>query len=384
MAMDLFLFYFFWEVMLIPMYFLIGIWGSERREYAAYKFFIFTQVGGLLMFLAILGLFFIHHDQTGVYTFNYSELLNTSFSSGTGIILMLGFLVAFIIKLPVIPFHTWLPDAHGEAPTAGSLILAGLLLKTGAYGIMRFALPLFPDEAFTIAPWAMALGVAGIIYGAIMAYSQTDIKRLVAYTSVSHMGFVMVGVFAFNELAFQGVVMQLVTHGISTGALFIMAGMLKERLHTRDISKMGGLWTQMPQLGTVGLFFAMASLGLPGLGSFIAEFLILLGAFQMNIFLTVLATLGLIFSAVYSLRIVQKVFLGASEIHEEVPDFSGREMITMGVLSVAILWLGLYPQPILNTSKAMIHSLEERVTVHKQTEPSQLVAAHLKKENDKK
>jgi NADH-quinone oxidoreductase subunit M len=230
----------------------------------------------------------------------------------------------------------------------------------------------------------MALGVAGIIYGAIMAYSQTDIKRLVAYTSVSHMGFVMVGVFAFNELAFQGVVMQLVTHGISTGALFIMAGMLKERLHTRDISKMGGLWTQMPQLGTVGLFFAMASLGLPGLGSFIAEFLILLGAFQMNIFLTVLATLGLIFSAVYSLRIVQKVFLGASEIHEEVPDFSGREMITMGVLSVAILWLGLYPQPILNTSKAMIHSLEERVTVHKQTEPSQLVAAHLKKENDKK
>jgi NADH-quinone oxidoreductase subunit M len=357
MAMDLFLFYFFWEVMLIPMYFLIGIWGSENRVYAAYKFFIFTQASGLLMLLAIIGLYFIHGQNTGVYTFNYFELLGTVIPPYISFWLMMGFMIAFVVKLPIVPFHTWLPDAHSEAPTAGSLILAGLLLKTGAYGILRFVLPLFPEVAHDLAPWAMLFGVIGIIYGAILAYSQTDLKRLVAYTSVSHMGFVILGIFAFNELALQGVVMQLVTHAISTGALFIMAGMLKERLHTRNINHMGGLWTQMPQMGAIGMLFAMASLGLPGLGNFIAEFLILLGAFKANVLLTVIATIGLIFSAIYSLRIVQKVFLGPSERSDQVSDFSFREIGIMAALTLSIVWLGLYPQPVINTVKPMINKL---------------------------
>ncbi|MDB4920520.1 NADH-quinone oxidoreductase subunit M [Mucilaginibacter sp.] len=358
MAMDLFLFYFFWEMMLIPMYFLIGIWGSENRVYAAYKFFIFTQASGLLMLLAIIGLYFIHGRNTGIYTFNYFELLGTTISPAIAFWLMLGFMIAFVVKLPIVPFHTWLPDAHSEAPTAGSLILAGLLLKTGAYGILRFVLPLFPHAARELAPWAMLFGVIGIIYGAILAYSQTDLKRLVAYTSVSHMGFVMLGIFAFNELALQGVVMQLVTHAISTGALFIMAGMLKERLHTRDINQMGGLWVQMPQMGAIAMLFAMASLGLPGLGNFIAEFLILLGTFNAHVLLTIIATIGLVFSAIYSLRIVQKVFLGPSERQDQVRDFSFREITVMAALTLTIAWLGLYPQPVINTVKPMINKLE--------------------------
>lgn len=359
MAMDLFLFYFFWEVMLIPMYFLIGIWGSKNREYAAYKFFIFTQASGLLMFLAILGLYFIHGNLSGVYTFNYFELLGTAISPNIAFWLMMGFMIAFVVKLPVVPFHSWLPDAHSEAPTAGSLILAGLLLKTGAYGILRFVLPLFPEPAKELVPWAMSLGVIGIIYGAIMAYSQTDLKRLIAYTSVSHMGFVMLGIFAFNELAFQGVVLQLVTHAISTGALFIMAGMLKERLHTRDVDQMGGLWLHMPKMGGIATLFAMASLGLPGLGNFVAEFLLLLGAFKANAWLTVLATIGLIFSAIYSLRVLQTVFLGPAKNSDRVSDFSWREMITMAVLTLSIIWLGLYPQLVINTANPMINQMEQ-------------------------
>ncbi|WP_221392658.1 NuoM family protein [Dyadobacter sp. NIV53] len=357
MAMDLFLFYFFWEVMLIPMYFLIGIWGSENRVYAAYKFFIFTQASGLLMLLAILGLYFIHAQNTGIYTFDYFELAGTIVPPAFAFWLTMGFMIAFAVKLPIVPFHTWLPDAHSEAPTTGSLILAGLLLKTGAYGMLRFVIPLFPATAHQIAFPAMLLGVLGIIYGAILAFSQTDLKRLVAFTSVSHMGFVMIGIFSFNELALQGVVMQLVTHAISTGALFIMAGMLKERLHTRDMNRMGGLWLGMPQMGAIGLLFAMASLGLPGTGNFIAEFLILLGAFKANIWLTVLATSGLVFSAVYSLRIVQKIFLGPQQEQQQTLDFSLREKLVMAVLTLSIIGLGLYPQPVLNTAAPAINKL---------------------------
>ncbi|WP_214227871.1 NADH-quinone oxidoreductase subunit M [Pedobacter sp. B4-66] len=359
MAMDLFLFYFFWEVMLIPMYFLIGIWGSKNREYAAYKFFIFTQASGLLMFLAILGLYFVHGKTSGNYTFNYFELLGTTISPQLAFWLMMGFMIAFVVKLPLIPFHSWLPDAHSEAPTAGSLILAGLLLKTGAYGILRFVLPLFPEASIELAPWAMFLGVIGIIYGAILAYAQTDLKRLIAYTSVSHMGFVVLGIFAFNALAFQGVVMQLVAHAISTGALFIIAGMLKERLHTREIDQMGGLWLQMPKMGAIATLLAMASLGLPGLGNFVAEFLILLGAFKASAWFTVLATIGLIFSAIYSLRILQKVFLGPTERTESIKDFSKRELAIMTVLTISIIWLGLFPQLIIDTAKPMINKLEQ-------------------------
>lgn len=358
MAMDLFLFYCFWEVMLIPMYFLIGIWGSENRRYAAYKFFIFTQASGLLMLLSILGLYFIHGCNTGIYTFNYFDLLGTELSGNIAFILMLGFMTAFMVKLPVFPFHSWLPDAHSEAPTAGSLILAGLLLKTGAYGILRFALPLFPDAAIRFSNWGMLLGVTGIVYGAILAYSQTDLKRLIAYTSVSHMGFVMLGIFAFNELALQGVVLQLVTHAVSTGALFIMAGMLKERLHTRDINQMGGLWATMPRTGAIATLLVMASSGLPGLGNFIAEFLTLLGAFRANIGFSIVATSGLIFSAIYSLRILQKVFLGPRSGSALVQDISGREKLIMGALAISIIWLGLYPQPVINTARPLIKGIE--------------------------
>ncbi|MHB1179072.1 MAG: NADH-quinone oxidoreductase subunit M [Daejeonella sp.] len=387
MALDLFLFYFFWEVMLIPMYFLIGIWGSENRVYAAYKFFIFTQASGLLMLLSILGLYFIHASSTGIYTFNYLELLGTAIPEETQYWLMLGFLIAFVVKLPIVPFHSWLPDAHAEAPTAGSLILAGLLLKTGAYGILRFVLPLFPAASEQFAPIAMLLGVIGIVYGALMAFSQTDLKRLVAYTSVSHMGFVMLGIFAFNELALQGVVMQLITHAISTGALFIMAGMLKERLHTRDIDQMGGLWKQMPYMGAVGMLFAMASLGLPGLGNFIAEFLVLLGAFKANVWLTIIAALGLIFSAIYSLRIVQKVFLGSYQKDQPVQDLAWRETLILASLIISIVWLGLYPQPVINTAKPMVIYIEKifaaESTAQSQQDSSILVPLETSKQNKK-
>jgi NADH-quinone oxidoreductase subunit M len=358
LTMDLFLFYFFWEVMLIPMYFLIAIWGHENRRYAAYKFFIFTQASGLLMFLAILGLYFVHGDLTGIYTFDYFQLIGTTFSPEAGRWLMLGFLAAFIVKLPVVPFHSWLPDAHSEAPTAGSVILAGLLLKTGAYGLLRFIVPLFPDAAHEIAPWAMLLGVIGILYGAVLAFSQTDLKRLVAYTSVSHMGFVMLGVFAFNEWAMQGVVMQMITHGISTGALFILAGSIYERIHTRDIEQMGGFWKKMPFMGTIGLVFAMASLGLPGLGNFIAEFLTLIGAWQASHKLTILAAIGLVAGTIYSLRIVQKVFYGKEENIHVLNDLSLREKLILVPLVMVIIWLGLLPQPVLNAVKPFIDRMK--------------------------
>ncbi|MDF2189091.1 NADH-quinone oxidoreductase subunit M [Paraflavitalea sp. CAU 1676] len=355
MAMDLFLFYFFWEVMLVPMYFLIAIWGDSNRRYAAYKFFIFTQAGGLLMLLAILALYFVNATQSGVYTFDYFDLLNVSLAPETARWIMAGFLIAFAVKLPVVPFHNWLPDAHSEAPTAGSLILAGLLLKTGAYGIIRFVLTLFPQAAADIAWWAMLFGAVGIVYGAMLAYAQTDLKRLIAYTSVSHMGFVLLGVFAFREIALQGVIMQLLTHGIGTGALFAMAGMLKERLHTRDIEKMGGLWSAMPAMGGMALLFTMASLGLPMLGSFIAEFLILLGTFPVQPALTSIATLGLIFAALYSLRMMQKVFLGPVKGASPPKDLTPRELIIMATLGISMVLLGLFPQPILDMVKMTVH-----------------------------
>ncbi|MGN7723384.1 NADH-quinone oxidoreductase subunit M [Chitinophaga sp. 22620] len=350
LTMDLFLFYFFWEVMLIPMYFLIGIWGHGNRVYAAFKFFLFTQAGGLLMLLAILGLYFIHASATGTFTFSYFTLLNTPMAVETGRWLMLGFLVAFLVKLPAFPFHTWLPDAHTEAPTAGSVILAGLLLKTGAYGILRFVIPLFPEASQFFAPWIMLLGAIGILYGGKLAYAQTDFKRLVAYTSVSHMGFVLVGAFAFNALAYQGVVMQMITHGISTGALFMIAGSLYERLHTRELEQMGGLWPALPKMGVVTMVFVMASLGLPGLGNFIAEFLILAGSWQAAPWITIAATIGLVVATVYSLRIMQKVFFGASQREYKLPDLSLREMLMMVPLIIAIIWLGVYPQPVINVA----------------------------------
>jgi len=359
LAVDLFLFYFAWELMLVPMYFLIAIWGHEDRIYAAVKFFIFTQLSGLLMLIAILALFFVHHGATGVYTFEYEELLNTPMAPGAAMWMMLGFFIAFAVKLPVIVLHTWLPDAHTEAPTAGSVVLAGLLLKTGAYGMLRFVLPLFPDAAHAFAPVAMALGVAGILYGAFCAFGQTDLKRLVAYTSVSHLGFVLLGIFTWNSLALQGAVVTMICHGISTGALFIIAGAIQHRLHTREMGQMGGLWAVVPRLSGAALFFALASLGLPGLGDFVGEFLVLLGAYKQSILLSVLATVGVLFATFYALKLVQRTFQGQNTFNWSVPDLAPHEGLVMAVMIVALLWLGLYPRPVLTTFEPVVAQLEQ-------------------------
>ncbi len=357
MAMDLFLFYFFWELMLVPLYFLINIWGHENRVYASFKFFIFTQAGGLLMLLSILSLYFIHGRATGLYTFDYPLLLGTAMSSKAAFWIMLGFVIAFIVKLPAVPFHPWLPDAHTEAPTAGSVVLAGLLLKTGAYGLLRFVLPLFPDAVATIGQAMLVLGVIGIIYGAVLAFGQTDLKRLVAYTSVSHMGFVLIGIFAGNQIALSGAIMQMVAHGISTGALFIIVGMIQERIHTRDMGRMGGFWSMAPRLGGFGLVFALASLGLPGFGNFVAEFMVLLGSYHMHVIITVLATSGLVLAAIYSLWIVQRVFHGVKKEGLKLVNLSLRETGMMAAMVLVILWLGLYPRPVLKTVEPVLHAI---------------------------
>lgn len=365
LALDLFLFYFFWEMMLIPMYFLIGIWGHENRHYAAIKFFIFTQLSGLLMLIAILGLYFIHHQSTGEFTFNYFKLLGTPIGETAASWLMLGFFVAFAVKLPAFPFHTWLADAHTEAPTAGSVILAGLLLKTGAYGLFRFVLPLFPEAALNFAPIAMTLGVVGILYGAVLAFGQNDLKRLVAYTSISHLGFVLLGIFARNELAIQGAVMQMISHGLSTGGLFILVGTIQQHIHTRNMDRMGGLWENVPRMGAVAMFLAMASLGLPGLGNFIGEFLVLVGSFRVSVPLTVLASVGLVAATIYSLWLIQRTFHGEKREVWRLPDLSPRLMFSMSAIIILLLWLGLYPKTVLETAKPAIHNLQHPVvTAH--------------------
>lgn len=357
LSMDLFLFFVFWEVMLVPMYLLIAIWGHEGKAYAAMKFFIFTQVSGLLMLFSIMVLVWVHHNSTGVYSFSYFDLLNTEISPRAAFWLMLGFFLAFTVKLPGFPFHTWLPDAHTQAPTAGSVILAGILLKTGAYGLIRFTVPLFPQAALDFAPIAMGLGVTGVIYGAVLAFAQNDFKRLIAYSSVSHMGFVLLGVFAWNQLALHGALMQMVAHGLSTAALFMIAGALQQRLHTRDMREMSGLWHYMPKMGAIALFFAVASLGLPGLGNFVAEFLVLLGLFKVNPWLTALAALGLITAAAYSLIMMQKSFQGAPRELQVIKDFGALELTAMGAMMIGLIWLGVYPQPVFDLAQPVFDGM---------------------------
>ena len=367
LTLDLFLFFFLWEMMLVPMYFLIALWGHDSpggkgKVYAATKFFLFTQASGLIMLLAILGLVFVNYQTTNVITFNYEDLLKTQMSAHVEYILMLGFFIAFAVKTPAVPLHTWLPDAHSQAPTAGSVDLAGILLKTAAYGMLRFGIPLFPNASADFAPIAMWLGVAGIVYAGIMVFAQTDVKRLVAYSSVSHMGFILVGVYAGTEIALQGVVIQMLAHGISAGALFILCGEIYERLHTRDLRKMGGLWSRFPYLPPITLFFVAASLGLPGLGNFIGEFLILIGSWPADPIVTIAASTGLILAAVYSLMMIQRAFHGPTQEdghgdgNEKLQDLNARELGMLGSLMILMLWLGLYPQPFLNTSaSAMQH-----------------------------
>ena len=357
LSLDLFLFYFFWELMLVPMYFLISIWGHENRAYASLKFFLFTQAGGLFMLLSILALYFIHGRATGVYTFDYIQLLGTGVPRNYAFWIMSGFLLAFLVKLPMVPFHPWLPDAHTEAPTAGSVILAGLLLKTGAYGLLRFVLPLFPDALASVAPFLLLLAAIGIVYGAVLAFGQSDLKRLVAYTSVSHMGFVLLGVFAGSVTALSGAVMQMLAHGVSTGALFIIVGLVQERIHTRDLGNMGGFWTTAPRLSSIGLVFALASLGLPGFGNFAAEFMILIGSFRPHPVITSFAASGLVLAAVYSLWIVQRAFHGPRSTGPQLPDLGAREAGMLAVMIAVIIWLGMFPRPALKPVQPLMQKI---------------------------
>jgi NADH-quinone oxidoreductase subunit M len=361
-ALDLFLFFYFWELMLVPMYFIIAIWGHENRRRAAIKFFLFTQGSGLLILISILALAFWHERQSGTLTFDYFALMRTPPPGELGFLIMLGLFIAFIVKLAAFPVHVWLPETHTEAPTAGSVILASILLKTGAYGLLRFVIPLIPNAAHTIAPVALWLGVLSILYGAVLAFGQSDLKKLIAYTSISHMGFILIGVFVFNIIAWQGVVILLVAHGVSTGALFIIVGSLQHRLHSRSLDRMGGLWTDLPRLSAFGTFFILAAMGLPGLGNFVGEFLILRGAWAVAPVVTCFAAIGLIPAALYSLLAVQRAFHGPADPERNVPDFGQRENAMMLILAAAIIWLGMAPQAVLDIAASSLQSLAPPVT----------------------
>jgi len=364
-ALDLFLFFFFWEVMLIPMYLIIAIWGHENRAYAAMKFFVFTQVSGLILLAAILCLAYYHSVQFGRFSFDYFELQNVVLAGRFQMLVMLGFFIGFATKLPAFPLHSWLPDAHSQAPTAGSVLLAGVLLKTGAYGLIRFAIPLFPEASANFAPVAMTIAVIGILYCAKLAFAQTDIKRLIAYTSVSHMGFVLLSVYAWNLYGLQGALMIMLAHGLTSSALFMLAGGLQHRFHTRDMGQMTGLWAKLPKMSAMALFFSIAALGMPGLGNFIGEFLSLLGAFQANHVAAIFAALGLIFASVYSLWVIQRVFHGEykvpshggghNEKHNE--DLTATELLCYGAMAVGLVWMGMYPQTFLAISEPTMNFL---------------------------
>ena len=365
-SLDMFLFFFFWEMMLVPVYFLIALWGhagsdGKSRIYAANKFFIFTQAGGLIMLVGILALVLVNYQATGVLSFDYDALLGAHqyMSPNLEMALMLTFFVAFAVKLPIVPVHSWLPDAHAQAPTAGSVDLAGILLKTAAYGLLRFGLPFFPNASAEFAPIAMWLGIFGVFYGAFLAFAQTDIKRLIAYTSISHMGFVLIGIYSGNLLTLQGLVIQMLAHGICAGGLFILSGQLYERIHTRDLREMGGLWGRFSYLPALLMVFAAALLGIPGTANFIGEFLILLGAFKVVPLITIIATASLILAGVYSLIMIHRALFGQAKSDEKLPDLSGRELALVVSLVGILVFLGLYPQPVLNVSQASMARIEQ-------------------------
>jgi NADH-quinone oxidoreductase subunit M len=363
-SLDLFLFYIFWEAMLIPMYLIIGVWGGAGRIYAAVKFVLYTLTGSLLMLIAILFLYFQHGAATGTFTFDLPTLVRWVVPTGVGQTLMfLAFALAFAIKVPLFPFHTWLPDAHVEAPTAGSVILAGVLLKMGTYGFLRFCLPLFPDASLTFGPLMLALAVIGIVYGAWVSTVQPDLKKLVAYSSVSHLGFVMLGIFTLNAPGLVGSLLQMVNHGLSTGALFLLVGMIYERRHTRLIAELGGLWAVIPGFSAVFLVVALSSLGLPGLNGFVGEFLILVGAFQVSPVLAAVATTGIIFAAVYLLWMSQRVLFG-EVTHEEnrrLADLAPREWAVLVPVLAFIVGIGVYPTAFTRPTEASLAALISQV-----------------------
>jgi NADH-quinone oxidoreductase subunit M len=360
-ALDLFLFYVFWEVMLVPMYFLIGVWGGQRRIYAAVKFFLYTMVGSVLMLVAIITLYFLN----GATTFDFPAIL-ANLQSGTLFLsttqqywLFLAFFFAFAIKVPLFPLHTWLPDAHVEAPTAGSVILAGVLLKMGTYGIVRFCLPMFPEATRELTPLISLLAIVGIVYGALVAMVQTDIKKLVAYSSVSHLGFVVLGIFALNEQGLQGAMYQMLNHGISTGALFLLVGMIYDRRHTRLIDEFGGLAEPLPLFSTIFMIVTFSSIGLPMLNGFVGEFLILLGAFDANRTFAVVATSGVILSAVYMLWMYQRVIFGevTNPKNKTLVDLDFREKLILFPLVALIFWMGIYSDSFLRKMDTSVNQV---------------------------
>jgi NADH-quinone oxidoreductase subunit M len=363
-SLDLFLFFVFWEAMLIPMYLVIGVWGGTNRVYAAVKFVLYTMVGSALMLVAILALYYHHGAATGTYTFDLPTLARWVLPPGLAQNLMfLAFALAFAIKVPLFPFHTWLPDAHVEAPTAGSVILAGVLLKMGTYGFLRFCLPLFPDATILFAPAVSVLAIIGIVYGALVSTVQPDLKKLVAYSSVSHLGFVVLGVFALNEQGLAGGVIQMVNHGLSTGALFLMVGMIYERRHTRLIAEFGGLWKVIPAFSVIFLVVVLSSVGLPGLNGFVGEFLVLVGAFQVRPWQTAVATTGIVFAAVYLLWMYQRVVFGeiTHEENRRLTDLSGREWALLAPVLLFIVWIGVYPGAFTGKTEATIAALLAQV-----------------------
>jgi NADH-quinone oxidoreductase subunit M len=373
-ALDIFLFYVFWEMMLIPMYFLIGIWGHDRRIYAAVKFILYTMFGSILMLVGILWLF----NRTGSFDL---PAIQSALQSGRvalsqmeELLVFGAFFLAFAIKVPLFPLHTWLPDAHTEAPTAGSIMLAGVLLKMGTYGMLRFCLPLFPAASHQLAPVVAVLAIIGILYGALVSLVQTDLKRLVAYSSVSHLGFVVLGIFAFNATAAQGALYQMLNHGISTGALFLLVGMLYDRRHTHDISEFGGLATPMPTLAAFFLFVSLSSLGLPMLNGFVGEFLILNGTFQQHGRWAVFATIGVIFSALYLLWAYQRTFFGdiTQEKNRALPDASARERGMLWVLAAIILFMGIASPLITSRTELSVHQVFEQM--HRSSNPQPVYA----------
>ena len=350
LARDLLLFYVFWEAMLVPMYLLIGVWGGARRKYAAIKFFLYTMAGSVLMLVAILWLYFHQKSTMGISSFSLDSLYAMPLTGAQQTWLFLAFAVAFAIKVPMFPFHTWLPDAHVEAPTAGSVILAAVLLKMGTYGFLRFAMPLFPVASAHFAPWIASLAIIGIIYGALVAMVQPDLKKLVAYSSVSHLGFCMLGLYAMNAQGLAGAMLQMLNHGVSTGALFLLVGVIYERRHTRLISDFGGLWKPLPVFSVVFLVVMLSSIGLPGLNGFVGEFLVLLGAFRANHAWAFLAATGVILSAVYMLWMFQRVVFGPVTHSENsaMRDLSVRERLVFAPLLILIVWMGVTPQPFLD------------------------------------
>jgi NADH-quinone oxidoreductase subunit M len=372
-SLDLFLFYVFWEIMLVPMYLIIGIWGHERKVYAAIKFVIYTMIGSLLMLVAILYMYVTHGQATGNYTFDYLVLSQSNWGWATQHWLFLAFALAFAIKVPMFPLHTWLPDAHVEAPTAGSVILAGVLLKLGTYGFLRFAIPMFPWAAACYGPYITGLAVVGIIYGALVAYAQKDAKKLVAYSSVSHLGFVMLGLMAMTTTGIQGGIYQMLNHGLSTGGLFLAIGVLYDRRHTRLLSQFGGLWKRLPVFAGLFMIVMLSSAGLPGLNGFVGEFLILVGAFthgkqmsaaDMPIFIwhsrvvAAFAAVGVVLGAVYLLHLYQKLMFGPlSEANQELEDVSPRETWTFVPLIVLIFVMGIFPQPFLSRMEPAVKKL---------------------------